>query len=63
MACITSPASAPLSWMNVNIANTSKFSVPELQAAAEVLGLPTLSGDATVRTRIEQIAEYIGFIE
>ena len=60
---MTSQAGAPLSWMNVKIANTSYRLVPELQAAAEVLGLPTLSGDATVRTRIEQIAECIGFVD
>ena len=59
---MTSQAGAPLSWMNVKIANTSYRLVPELQAAAEVLGLPTLSEDTTADNRIRQIAEYIGLV-
>ena len=48
--------------MNVNIANTLKLLVPEIQAVAEVLGLPALSDDATVEQREDQIAEYLGFL-
>ena len=48
--------------MNVNIANTLKLLVPEIQAVAEVLGLPALSDDATVKQRENQIAECLGFL-
>ena len=59
---MVSQAGAPLSWINVKIDNTSYCRVPEIHAAAEVLGLPALSGDATAGKRIRQIAEYIGLL-
>ena len=46
----------------MKIANTLKLLVPEIQAVAEVLGLPALSDDATIEQRENQIAEYLGFM-
>ncbi|RPA96563.1 hypothetical protein L873DRAFT_1694006 [Choiromyces venosus 120613-1] len=56
------PAGIPINNLPATFHEFKTFMEPQLQVAAEVLGLPALPGNALVDQRRAQIAEYLGIL-